>query len=178
MRFAQSAEDMRKLVEGSLEGLAISVADSMGKAFAGEDVNFGNNIIMAIADFGEQLGKMMIGVGITIEAFKKSLATLNPVIAIAGGIALIAAASAARSYITKGGEGFAEGGVIGGNSFSGDRLLAPVNSGEVILNTGQQNQLLRMANGNGGNGNVGVIAKFTGRDLLIMYDNARKDGRR
>lgn len=172
MRFAQSAEDMRILVEGSVESLAVSVAGSLGKAFAGEDINFGNTILLAIADFGEQLGKMMIGVGVTIEAFKKSLATLNPVLAIAGGVALIAAASAARSYISKGGEGFAEGGLIGGNSFTGDKLLAPVNSGEVVLNTGQQNELLRMANGMGGGGGQ-LTARVSGKDLLFVLDRTK-----
>lgn len=171
MKFAQSAEDMRRLVEGSTEGLAMSIGDSLGKAFAGENVSFGNTILLAMADFGEQLGKMMIGIGITIEAFKKSLATLNPVVAVAGGIALVAAAAAVRSKIQQGGEGFADGGLIGGNSFSGDRLLAPVNSGEVVLNTGQQNELLRMVNGGGGGGQL--IAKVSGKDLMFILDRTK-----
>ena len=177
MKFADSAKQMAQLVEANLESMAANVGVAIGQALAGEDVQIGDVLLLSIADFAEQMGKLMIATGIAIEAFKQSIATLG-VFAIPAGIALIAAASAAKSHINAGPKGFAEGGVIGGNSFSGDRLLAPVNSGEVILNTGQQNQLLRMANGNGGNGNVGVIAKFTGRDLLIMYDNARKDGRR
>lgn len=39
---------------------------------------------------------------------------------------------------------FATGGVVGGNSFTGDKILAAVNSGELILNQKQQRNLLGM----------------------------------
>ena len=38
-------------------------------------------------------------------------------------------------------EGHANGGIVGGNSFSGDRVLAGLNSGEMVLNKGQQSKL-------------------------------------
>lgn len=38
-------------------------------------------------------------------------------------------------------KGHAEGGIIGGNSYSGDRVLARLNSGEMVMNTSQQNAL-------------------------------------
>lgn len=38
--------------------------------------------------------------------------------------------------------GFEDGGVVGGNSYSGDKVLAKVNSGEMILNRNDQNILL------------------------------------
>ena len=47
---------------------------------------------------------------------------------------------------------FATGGIVGGNSPSGDKLLARVNSGEMILNKTQQ---LRLYNALNGNGNLG-----------------------
>nr|DAN74205.1 MAG TPA: putative tail length tape measure protein [Caudoviricetes sp.] len=42
---------------------------------------------------------------------------------------------------------YATGGIIGGNSFSGDRLTARVNSGEMILNARQQARLFKLASG-------------------------------
>lgn len=42
---------------------------------------------------------------------------------------------------------FATGGVIGGNSYAGDRLTVHVNSGEMILNKQQQARLFNIANG-------------------------------
>ena len=45
-------------------------------------------------------------------------------------------------------DGFATGGVVPGNSFSGDNVLARVNSGEMILNRAQQARLFDIADGN------------------------------
>ncbi len=42
---------------------------------------------------------------------------------------------------------FATGGIVGGNSKSGDKLLVRVNSGEMILNAAQQARLFAIANG-------------------------------
>ncbi len=46
---------------------------------------------------------------------------------------------------------FAEGGIIGGNSFSGDNLQANVNSGEAVFNRRQQENLFRAVD----SGNIG-----------------------
>lgn len=45
-------------------------------------------------------------------------------------------------------DGFATGGVVPGNSFNGDNVLARVNSGEMILNRAQQARLFDIADGN------------------------------
>jgi tape measure domain-containing protein len=52
--------------------------------------------------------------------------------------------------------GYATGGIVGGNSYSGDNVMARVNSGEMILNKQQQAQLFSMANGKGGGGGVTI----------------------
>lgn len=44
---------------------------------------------------------------------------------------------------------FAEGGIVGGTSYSGDKLFAMVNSGEMILNKRQQGNLANMIGGGG-----------------------------
>ena len=43
--------------------------------------------------------------------------------------------------------GFATGGIVGGSSTSGDKILVRVNSGEMILNAAQQARLFALANG-------------------------------
>lgn len=45
---------------------------------------------------------------------------------------------------------FQQGGIVPGNSYSGDRVQANVNSGEMILNAQQQRNLWDMANSRGG----------------------------
>lgn len=60
-------------------------------------------------------------------------------IAIGAGVAAVVAALALIGR-------FANGGIVGGNSPSGDKLLARVNSGEMILNKKQQHNLWKMIN--------------------------------
>ncbi|MDE6860369.1 MAG: phage tail tape measure protein [Duncaniella sp.] len=64
------------------------------------------------------------------------------VAAIAAGVAAVISALAIVGS-------FSNGGIVGGNSPSGDRLLARVNSGEMILNKAQQQRLYEALNGGG-----------------------------
>jgi len=48
---------------------------------------------------------------------------------------------------------FEEGGIVPGNSYTGDNVKANVNSGEMVLNGPQQKNLFDTANGNGSKGN-------------------------
>lgn len=91
---------------------------------------------------------------------------------------------------------FATGGIVGGNSKSGDRVLARVNSGEMILNAAQQAQLFAIANGRmaptvntdvlaglmaGGTGGVkagSVVGKIRGRDIVLVTANETRQMRR
>lgn len=64
---------------------------------------------------------------------------------------------------------FANGGIVGGSSYFGDKLLARVNSGEMILNQGQQARLLSMTNG--GNVRVSGDVRLNGKDIYISLRN-------
>ena len=66
--------------------------------------------------------------------------------AVAGQVASIKQAK----NILNGSDKYAVGGVVGGTSYSGDKLTAKVNSGEMILNREQQTNLFKMANIGGG----------------------------
>ena len=82
---------------------------------------------------------------------------------IAGMEALIAAASIPK---------FASGGILGGSSRTGDKLLFRGNSGEVILNDRQQKNLLDIANGKGKSGNSGQVEFFiSGKNLKGVLNN-------
>lgn len=70
---------------------------------------------------------------------------------------------------------FADGGVISGGSFHGDRLLARVNAGEMILNQKQQGSLFRALDGGFGASSSGKvefeIAGSKLKGVLRNYDN-------
>lgn len=57
--------------------------------------------------------------------------------------AAVAAVVAAMASIPK----FATGGIVPGTSFTGDKVPALLNSGEMILNGSQQSSLFNMING-------------------------------
>ena len=73
---------------------------------------------------------------------------------------------------------FAEGGIVGGSSYSGDRLLARVNSGEIILNSRQQRNLFNLLDTGTmpqrGGTNVQVTGVVRGTDLLLVQKNTNK----
>ena len=74
------------------------------------------------------------------------------------------------AVLSEGMKKFANGGFVGGNSYSGDKQLARVNSGELILNPSQQRNLLNLANGKSGN-NGQVEFKIRGADLVGALSN-------
>lgn len=70
--------------------------------------------------------------------------------------------------------GYATGGIIGGTSYSGDRLVARVNSGEMVLNKRQQTNLFNaIASGRIGNGGNVVACDFRlrGSDIYGALKN-------
>ena len=66
---------------------------------------------------------------------------------------------------------FADGGIIGGNSFHGDNMFARVNAGEMILNNKQQGNLFRLLKGgNNATANTYTV-KIKGSDLYAVLSN-------
>jgi hypothetical protein len=63
---------------------------------------------------------------------------------------------------------FQDGGIVGGSSMSGDKIMARVNSGEMVINKQQQSNLFKMAN-SGGSGNT--------ESLLIQLISAVNDAK-
>lgn len=67
---------------------------------------------------------------------------------------------------------YAEGGIVGGTSYSGDKLFAMVNSGEMILNKRQQKNLSNMLGGGGGQ-----VEFYISGDNLVGVLNNRENKR-
>lgn len=62
---------------------------------------------------------------------------------------------------------FATGGIVGGNSYHGDRVQAHLNSREMVLNLGQQKNLFDAINtGNMGGGAVNVVVNNSASNLV------------
>jgi hypothetical protein len=74
--------------------------------------------------------------------------------------------------------GYANGGVIKGNSYSGDNIggmvdggaggFVGLNAGEVVLNAAQQNTLAQNLSGN--LRSIHVVGKISGTDIILSAD--------
>jgi hypothetical protein len=83
-------------------------------------------------------------------AVTKALAAFPPPFNFVAAAAVGAAVAAQAAKVV--GVKFADGGIVPGNSFSGDQVSARLNSGEMVLNKSQQSKLFDMANSGGGSG--------------------------
>lgn len=93
-------------------------------------------------------------------------------LALAGKIAAITSAfagviSSIKGATTPTAPKFAQGGIVPGSSFSGDNVIARVNSGEMILNDRQQANLLNIANGSQANSGIDyqLLATMVGQSV-------------
>lgn len=106
-------------------------------------------------------------------------AAQTPIIGWILALSAIAAMTAAMMSIPK----FETGGIMGGTSYSGDKLLARINSGEMILNKNQQSNLSNMLVNNNNNvvtggGGGKVEFKIDGRQLVGVLNNYNKQQNR
>ena len=69
---------------------------------------------------------------------------------------------------------FESGGIVGGSSFFGDKLLARVNSGEMILNQKQQKRLYDLTETNNGVSVSLGVSRIQGSDLYLALSNYMK----
>lgn len=138
----------------------------------------------AMVDFGKATG--MAGIGVA-GAIAQAIATLVAQFAevpkgveiwswIAGTVAGTTALITAISSIKGATAGmYAEGGVVPGSSYYGDKLIARVNSGEAILNQRQQKTALSlMEGGQVSFGDVNLSARMSGETILLVLNNHLK----
>ena len=90
-------------------------------------------------------------------------------IAAAGIAAMIALIAKSRNSIPK----YADGGIIGGTSYTGDKVLGRFNSGEMVITRADQRNLNRaIKSGNFGGGNVEFVIK--GKDLVGTFNQQQQ----
>lgn len=123
-------------------------ADSATKAAAGL-VTMGEALQKIGGDgMVAKVGAVMAAIGQIILGFATAsaqAASLGPF----GWLAFLGAGLAAVATTISTIKGFAEGGIIEGASHTGDKVLARVNAGEMVLNKRQQSNLFNLLDGNG-----------------------------
>ena len=155
------AEGIMRLGEGLVTGKS---------AFEG----FGMFLLSTFASTAEQLGKLAISVGFAVEGIKKALQSLQPGVAIAAGVALLALAGAARGRMkqiaaNKDQVKLAKGGLAYGETLAvvGDNPNARMDP-EVIAPLSKLQGMLGKSNG----GAVEVYGRISGQDILLSSEKA------
>lgn len=92
------------------------IVEALGEALTGGNLDdIGKSLLMSLANFLSQFGKMLIVMGLGIEAYVKSLATLNPFMAVAAGVAMLLAAGAIKGIISRQSSSVSSGRMGGGS---------------------------------------------------------------
>lgn len=103
--------DFSSVFQESMSGIAVGFGESLGNMMAGTG-NLSDLVAVvgqSLGDMAITVGKIAIATGIGIEGIKVALKSLNPAIAIAGGIALVALGSYVKGAL---------GGAASGGTFS------------------------------------------------------------
>lgn len=148
---------------GNLMGNFSGLADNAGAAF----LQYGANIIASVATMLPALASLFgIEAALGMAEQAKIPWPMNLIAMAATGAGLIAAIAS----IPK----FADGGIVPGNNFIGDKNLVGINSGEMILNKGQQARLFNILDGKQSlntNANGNVTFKIQGKELIGVLNN-------
>ena len=116
------------------------------------------------------------GVNAVISIFSTSTMAANTFALGANTAALWAVAATNFFPFANGGVVHAANGYVDGNTYSGDKIPALLNAGELVLNRAQQGNLASQLQG--GMGAMQLSAIITGEQLrLVLNNNGRRTGR-
>ena len=177
-----AAMDLSTSISGAINqaavNFAVGIGEMIGAAAAGGDgiASFGTFALQSLAGLLQQVGEMAIQTGIALLGIQVALKTLNPAIAIAGGIALVALASGIRTSLAKkagaiqgGGTipALAEGGIATGPTLA---LIGEGRGPEAVIPLDKLEGMM----GGFGSQNVVVTGRLQGADLLISNERAQR----
>jgi hypothetical protein len=179
--FVLRLQEFNNQISGILEeGAERSLGDF---AFAiGDALASGGNVLEAsgaallggLASILNQLGQLAIGTGIAIEGIKAALKTLNPVVAIGAGVALIALAGFVSNKARSLGSGGGGGGNGGGGGIPGGGGVPKTFSNAGANLPGSFNPDLA-GFGSGFNAGGGKLtAEISGDSLIFVLERAQE----
>jgi hypothetical protein len=170
-RLKKGIEDLntgfKNIIEGTLTDLSVALGEQLGNALSGAGFNI-KSFLLPVAEAVISFGKLAIQVGIAALGIKTALKSLNPAIAIAGGIALVALGTLVKNSLSA--PKLAEGGLAYGPTMAtvGDNRNARVDP-EVIAPLSKLKSMM---------GDMGVggtlETRISGNDLIILLNRSQK----
>jgi hypothetical protein len=174
----QSNRTIQREFQNLFEGLGEAYANAITSIANGGDPlqALFSGVLLTVGSFMESFGKAILSVGVALLKLDVALKSLNPFLAIAGGIALIAAAGVAKSMASKGVTPFADGGIVSGPTLGlvGEYPGASTNP-EVIA---PLDKLKSIIGGSGDDSGFIAETRISGRDLSIVLNRFNKDNAR
>jgi tape measure domain-containing protein len=167
LSFDQLNEGLNNIIKGTLNDMAVAFGETLGKALTGASFDI-RSVIGPLADALIQFGKLAVQVGIAATGINLALKSLNPAIAIAGGIALIALGTFVKSKLAA--PKLAQGGLATGPTMAmvGDNRNARVDP-EVIAPLSKLKSMM----GDMGIGGT-LETRISGNDLIILLNRSQK----
>lgn len=161
----QSVKNVENM-ENSLESVS-SILGSLGGLIGNASDNMGAWALSSAANIAQMIVQLQALA--TAQGVASAFSAPWPA-SLAAVATVLATISSIYSSLPK----FETGGIVGGSSYFGDKLLARVNSGELILNQQQQAKLYHMTENDRG----GMIISFDrvrGSDIYLALKNYMKD---
>ncbi|WP_455639774.1 hypothetical protein [Parabacteroides sp.] len=161
--------------------MMLAVGNATNEGAAGW-ITYGTNSLMALNDTYQALAKVIPALQVKALMAGAASAAETPIVGWITAIAAIGAMTAAFASLPK----YETGGIVGvngivpGSSFSGDKILARVNAGELILNRAQQKNIAAQLVPGGGISrvDVNVTGRISGRDLEFVQEKRNQFKRR
>lgn len=162
--------------------MLLAIGNATNEGAAGW-ITYGVNSLTALNSTYQALAAVIPALQVKALVAGAASAAETPIVGWITAIAAIGAMTATFASLPKyetGGIVGANGGVIPGASFSGDKILARVNSGELILNRAQQKNIAAQLVAGGGTSriDVNVVGRISGRDLELVQEKRNQFKRR
>lgn len=172
----QMSKDISSAITGAATSFVVGIGEMIGASIAGGQgiQNFGTFALQSLAGLLQSVGEMAIQTGIALLGIQVALKTLNPYVAIAAGVALVALASGIKTSLAKKADGMggipalAEGGIATGPTLA---LIGEGKGPEAVI---PLDKLEGMMGGGFGGQNVVVTGRIQGSDILISSERAER----
>jgi TP901 family phage tail tape measure protein len=169
---------LSEIVTGGLNNMAVGIGEALGSAIGGAgnlSKNLSQVLLGSLGQMATQMGKLAIHIGLGVQGIKKALESLNPAVAIAAGIALVALGKFATSQSSKIANQkpteFAKGGIVSAPTLglmgeypgakSNPEVIAPLDKLKSMIGNRGAQQV-----------QVGGSFEIKGQDLVVALERA------
>lgn len=173
-----AAFDMSNNMTQAINNAAVSFIGGFGEMLGAMAVggasmtDLGTFVLQSFAGLLTQLGNIAIETGIALLGIRAAIQSLNPTLAIAGGVALLALAGAVKGSLAKTADAnipmMAEGGIVTGPTLA---MIGEGRGPEAVIPLDKLNGFM---NG-GGAQNINVTGRIQGSDILLSQERATRE---